>query len=165
MKKEFCNKYETVIIVDPKIQYIGDIKEKILKIIGDLNVEYFEDLGNKKLAYEIKGRKEGHYIRIEYYTKENEIIENLEKYFKINTDILKYITIRTKEAIQNDTEYDNLLYDILDIYTDNNWENEPLDEDEINCLAELLRLKLNLMNGNIIEKEYFEELDKLWEEK
>ena len=29
----------------------------------------------------------------------------------------------------------------------------------------LLRLKLNLMNGNITEKEYFEELDKLWEEK
>lgn len=154
MKKEFCNKYETVIIVDPKIQYIGDIKEKILKIIGDLNVEYFEDLGNKKLAYEIKGRKEGHYIRIEYYTRNNEIIENLERYFKINTDILKYITIRTKEAIQNDTRYYNLLYDILDVYTDNNWENEPLDEDEIDSLGEFLKLKLNLINGNITTEEY-----------
>ena len=159
MKKEFCNKYETVIIVDPKIQYIGDIKEKILKIIGDLNVEYFEDLGNKKLAYEIKGRKEGHYIRIEYYTKENEIIENLEKYFKINTDILKYITIKTNVAIQNDTEYDSLLYKILDVYTDNSWEDDPLDEDEINGLVEFLKLKLNLINGNITEKEYNKLLD------
>lgn len=159
MKKEFCNKYETVIIVDPKIQYIGDIKEKILKIIGDLNVEYFEDLGNKKLAYEIKGRKEGHYIRIEYYTKENEIIENLEKYFKINTDILKYITIKTNVAIQNDTEYYSLLYKILDVYTDNSWEDDPLDEDEINGLVEFLKLKLNLINGNITEKEYNKLLD------
>lgn len=159
MKKEFCNKYETVIIVDPKIQYIGDIKEKILKIIGDLNVEYFEDLGNKKLAYEIKGRKEGHYIRIEYYTKENEIIENLEKYFKINTDILKYLTIKTNVAIQNDTEYDSLLYKILDVYTDNSWEDDPLDEDEINGLVEFLKLKLNLINGNITEKEYNKLLD------
>ena len=33
MKKEFYNKYETVIIVNPKIKYIGDIKERILKII------------------------------------------------------------------------------------------------------------------------------------
>lgn len=159
MKKEFCNKYETVIIVNPKIKYIGDIKERILKIIGDLNVEIFEDLGNRYLAYEIQEEKEGHYIRIEYYTKEDEVIKNLERYFKINTDILKYITIRIKEAIQNDTRYYNLLYDILDVYTDNNWENEPLDEDEINGLVEFLKLKLNLMNGNITTEEYNKLLD------
>ena len=75
MKKEFYNKYETVIIVNPKIKHIGDIKERILKIIGDLNVEIFEDLGNRDLAYEIQGEKEGHYIRIEYYTKEDEDIK------------------------------------------------------------------------------------------
>lgn len=159
MKKEFYNKYETVIIVNPKIKYIGDIKEKILKIIGDLNVEIFEDLGNRNLAYKIQGEEEGHYIRIEYYAKEDEIIKNLERYFRINSDILKYITIRTNEAIQNNTEYDNLLYDILDVYTDNNWENEPLDEDEIDSLVEFLKLKLNLINGNITEEEYNKLLD------
>ena len=159
MKKEFYNKYETVIIVNPKIKYIGDIKERILKIIGDLNVEIFEDLGNRYLAYEIQEEKEGHYIRIEYHTKEDEVIKNLERYFKINTDILKYITIKTKEVTQNDTEYDNLLYDILDIYTDNNWEDDPLDEDEIDSLVEFLKLKLNLINGNITEKEYNKLLD------
>lgn len=159
MKKEFYNKYETVIIVNPKIKYIGDIKERILKIIGDLNVEIFEDLGNRDLAYEIQGEKEGHYIRIEYYTKEDEVIKKLKRYFKINTDILKYITIRTKEAIQNDTRYYNLLYDILDVYTDNNWENEPLDEDEIDSLVEFLKLKLNLINGNINTEEYNKLLD------
>lgn len=159
MKKEFYNKYETVIIVNPKIKHIGDIKERILKIIGDLNVEIFEDLGNRDLAYEIQGEKEGHYIRIEYYTKEDEVIKKLERYFKINTDILKYITIRTKEAIQNDTRYYNLLYDILDVYTDNNWENEPLDEDEIDSLVEFLKLKLNLINGNINTEEYNKLLD------
>ena len=159
MKKEFCNKYETIIIVNPKIKYIGDIKEKILKIIGDLNIETFEDLGNRDLAYEIQGEKEGHYIRIEYYAKEDEIIKNLERYFRINSDILKYITIRTNEAIQNNTKYDNLLYDILDVYTDNNWENEPLDEDEIDSLVEFLKLKLNLINGNITAEEYNKLLD------
>lgn len=159
MKKEFCNKYETIIIVNPKIKYIGNIKEKILKIIGDLNIETFEDLGNRDLAYEIQGEKEGHYIRIEYYAKEDEIIKNLERYFRINSDILKYITIRTNEAIQNNTKYDNLLYDILDVYTDNNWENEPLDEDEIDSLVEFLKLKLNLINGNITTEEYNKLLD------
>lgn len=159
MKKEFYNKYETVIIVNPKVKYIGDIKEKILKIIGDLNIEIFEDLGNRNLAYEIQEENKGHYIKIGYYAKENEIIENLEKYFEINTDILKYITIKTKEAIQNDTKYDNLLYHLLDVYTDNSWENEPLDEDEIDGLVEFLKLKLNLINGNITTEEYNKLLD------
>lgn len=160
MKKVFYNKYETVIIVNPKIKYIGDIKEKILKIIGDLNIENFEDLGNKYLAYEIQGEKEGHYIRIEYYTKEDEIIENLEKYFKINTDILKYITMRRRKAIQNNTEYDDLLYQILDVYTDNSWIfDDPLDGDEIDSLVEFLKLKLNLINGNITREEYNKLLD------
>ncbi len=159
MKKEFYNKYETGIIVNPKVKYIGDIKEKILKIIGDLNIEIFEDLGNRHLVFEIQGENEGHYIKIGYYAKENEIIENLEKYFKTNTDIFKYITIKTKEAIQNNTKYDNLLYHLLDVYTDNNWENEPLDEDEINGLIEFLKLKLNLINGNITTEEYNKLLD------
>lgn len=154
MEKEFCNKYETIIIVNPKIKYIGDIKEKILKIIGDLNIETFEDLGNKYLTYEMQEEKEGHFIRIEYYAKENGIIKNLEEYFKTNTDIFKYITIKTKEAIQDKGEFDNSLYEILDIYTEYNWENEPLDEDEVDILVNLLRIKLNLINGNITKEEY-----------
>ncbi len=159
MKKEFCNKYETIIIVNPKIKYIGDIKEKILKIIGDLNIETFEDLGNKYLTYEIQGEKEGHLIRIEYYEKKNGIIENLEKYFETNTNIFKYLTVKTKKAIQNDTRYDNLLYHILDVYTDNSWENDPLDEDKIDILVKFLKLKLNFINGNITTEEYNKLLD------
>lgn len=159
MKKEFYNKYETVIIVNPKIKYIGDIKEKILKIIGDLNVEIFEDLGNRDLAYEIQGEKKGHYIRIEYYAKEDKIIKNLERYFRINSDILKYMTIKTQEAIQDKGEFDNSLYEILDIYTEYNWENEPLDTDEVDRLVELLKIKLNLINGNITTEEYNKLLD------
>lgn len=154
MKKEFCNKYETVIIVNPKIKYIGDIKERILKIIGDLNVEIFEDLGNRYLAYEIQGEKEGHYIRIDFYAK-NGIVDVLERYFRINSDILKYLTVKTQETIQDKGEFDNSLYEILDIYTEYNWENEPLDADEVDRLVELLKIKLNLLNGNITEEEYY----------
>lgn len=159
MKKEFYNKYDTIIVVNPKVKYIGDIKKKILKTIGDLNIETFEDLGNRYLACEIQEEKEGHYIRIEYYAKENEIIKNLKEYFETNTDIFKYITVKTKEAIQNDTRYDNLLYHILDVYTDDSWENSPLDEDEIDILVEFLKLKLNFINGNITTEEYNKLLD------
>lgn len=154
MKKEFCNKYEAIIIVNPKIKYIGDIKEKILKIIGDLNIEIFEDLGNRRLPYEIQEEKEGHYIRIAFYAK-NGIVNVLERYFRINSDIFKYLTEKTQEAIQDKGEFDNSLYKILDIYTEYNWENEPLDTDEVDRLVELLKIKLNLLNGNITEEEYY----------
>lgn len=152
--RKFLNKYESVIIVNPKVKYIGDIKEKILKIIGDLNIEIFEDLGNRRLPYHIQGEEEGHYIRIDFYAK-NGIVDVLERYFRINSDILKYMTIKTQEAIKDNKELDNFLYEILDIYTEYNWENEPLDTDEVDRLAELLKTKLNFLNGNITEEEYY----------
>ena len=51
-------------------------------------------------------------------------------------------------------EYDKALYDILDTYTENSWEDEPLDGDEVDRLTEFLRAKLNLINGNITQEEY-----------
>lgn len=82
------------------------------------------------------------------------VVDDLNKCWGYNIDIYK-----------TNIEFENQLNGILNIYTANEWRDNPLDGDEINCLAELLRLKLNLMNGNITEKEYSEELDKLWEEK
>ena len=154
MNKMFLNKYKSIIIVNPELKYIGDIKEKILNIIGEFYVDSFEDMGNKKLAYEIQKNKTGHYIKIEFYAKDYEIIKELERYFRINDDILKYITIKIKEGVQDSQEYAELLCKILDIYTENSWEDYPLDSDEVDRLTEFLRAKLNLINGNITQEEY-----------
>lgn len=59
------------------------------------------------------------------------------------------------ETTQNeDLEFYDGLEEILNIYTDNEWENEPLDSDEVDRLVEILRNQLNLINGNITTKEY-----------
>ena len=154
MNKMFLNKYKSIIIVNPELKYIGDIKEKILNIIGEFYVDSFEDMGNKKLPYEIQKNKTGHYIKIEFYAKDYEIIKELERYFRINDDVLKYITIETEKWIKDNQEYDEALYEILDEYTNGNWENETLDGYEVNRLTEFLRAKLNLINGNITQEEY-----------
>lgn len=156
MDKKFLNKYESIIIVNPELKYIGDIKEKILNIVGELYIDSFEDIGIRNLAYEMQGTKTGHYIKTEFYAKDYEIINELEKYFRINDDILKFITVTTSEGAKDSIEYDDYLYGILDVYTDGSWENEPLDEDEVDRLTEVLRAKLNLINGNITEEEYNE---------
>lgn len=154
MDKMFLNKYENIIIVNPELKYIGDIKEKIFNILGEFYIDSFEDMGNKKLPYKIQGFEIGHYIKTEFYAKDLKIINELEKYFRINDDVLKYITIKTEEGIKDNQEYDEALYEILDEYTNENWENEPLDSDEVDRLTEFLRAKLNLINGNITQKEY-----------
>ena len=58
------------------------------------------------------------------------------------------------QGIKDNQEYDEALYEILDEYTNKNWENEALDGDEVDRLTEFLRAKLNLINGNITQEEY-----------
>lgn len=58
-------------------------------------------------------------------------------------------------------EFEKQLIEILDIYAPGWYEdNEPLDGDEVDILVEHLRNRLNLINGNITQKEY-EELEEI----
>lgn len=52
-------------------------------------------------------------------------------------------------------EYEKELMAILDKYA-NDWTIEPLDSDEVETLIEHLRNQLDLINGNITNKEYLE---------
>lgn len=56
-----------------------------------------------------------------------------------------------------DLEFGKQLIEILDIYTDKEWTDEPLDENEVNDLLKVLEKQLNFINGNITEKEYMED--------
>ena len=56
-------------------------------------------------------------------------------------------------------EFEKELIQILNIYTENIWQEDPLDGDEVDRLVEHLRNKLNLINGNITQEEY-ERLEK-----
>ena len=53
-------------------------------------------------------------------------------------------------------EFEKQLLEILDIYTEKDWKNEPLDSDEVDKLVEHLRNQLDLINGNITDEEYRE---------
>ena len=70
MDKMFLNKYENIIIVNPELKYIGDIKEKIFNILGEFYIDSFEDMGNRKLAYKIQEAETEHYMKTEFYAKD-----------------------------------------------------------------------------------------------
>lgn len=154
IRKGFLNKYESILILNPKISdnIIEAIRCDILSNIGTINLLKFDDMGVKRLAYDTKGCNEGHYIKIEFLGDTKDV-KNLEKYFNDVCDIIKYLTMKIQEK---DIMYEKSLYDIMDIYTENTWEEYPLDGDEVDDLINILRTKLNFINGNITNKEYLE---------
>lgn len=90
------NKYESVIIINPNIDEEA-IKETISKttdlITKDGTVTKVEEMGTKRLAYEINKCKEGYYVLF-YYETDPSAIAEIERYFRINENILKFITVR-----------------------------------------------------------------------
>ena len=63
------NKYESVVIIDPAVEEdkVKELTQKLTEIINnDGKVEQVEELGKKKLAYEVKKNKEGYYVVINF---------------------------------------------------------------------------------------------------
>ena len=60
-----------------------------------------EDMGKKKLAYEIQGNKEGHYAVYTFFGK-NEDISDIERNYRIDDNVMKFITVKMDmEAEEN----------------------------------------------------------------
>ena len=93
-------KYESCIIIvptltDDEIQgVIAGVKEKITATGGV--VISTDDMGKKKLAYEIKKNSEGYYVLFNFEIEPTQIAE-LERYFRIKDEIIKFIVVRKDE--------------------------------------------------------------------
>ena len=90
------NEYESVIIIKPNLDE-GEIEGIITEITDLINqngeVTKVEKMGVRKLAYEISKCKEGHYVVI-YFEADPSIIAELERNYRINENIIKFITVR-----------------------------------------------------------------------
>ena len=93
------NRYETVFIINPNVEEAG-IKELIQKFSDLINnagkVENVEEMGKRKLAYEIKKNKEGYYVVINFEAQP-ELIKELERIYRITDDVIKFIVVRKDE--------------------------------------------------------------------
>lgn len=92
------NKYQSVFIFNPFVTlraYLS-FEKKIQEIIGKDNIREVEKIGIKKLAYEIKNHKEGFYVAI-HFNGSFEIVEKLERYYRNNNNIMKFITIKEED--------------------------------------------------------------------
>ena len=93
------NKYESVIIVNPNVDEAGlkALEEKFTGLINENGkVESVENMGKKRLAYEIKKFKEATYLLFNFEAQPASIKE-LERVYRITDEVLKFITIRKED--------------------------------------------------------------------
>lgn len=92
------NKYESVIIINPSVEEEG-MKVLIQKFTDLINkngkVEKVDELGKKKLAYEVKKNKEGYYV-VFYFEAEPQSIAELERNYRITDEVIKFIVVRNE---------------------------------------------------------------------
>lgn len=105
MEEMYMNKYESVIIIKPTLtdeetkDTINKYKENFEKLSNQ--PVKVEDMGKKKLAYEIQGNKEGHYAVYTFFGK-NEDISDIERNYRIDDNVMKFITVKMDmEAEEN----------------------------------------------------------------
>ena len=93
------NKYESVIIINPTVE-AEKIKTLVQKFTDFINnagkVEKVDEVGKKKLAYEVKKNKEGYYVIINFEAQPELIVE-LERNYRITDEVLKFIVVRVEE--------------------------------------------------------------------
>ena len=90
------NKYESVIIVNPNLEEesVKNLIKKFSDLINtDGTVASVEEMGKRKLDYEIKKQKEGFYIVFKFEAKP-ELISELERNYRITDEVMKFIVIK-----------------------------------------------------------------------
>lgn len=93
------NKYESVVIINPNVDEEGlkALVQKFTDLINnDGKLEKVEDLGKRKLAYEIKKNKEAYY-QIFYFEANTSLISELERNYRITDEVIKFMTTKIDE--------------------------------------------------------------------
>ncbi|VEN72649.1 30S ribosomal protein S6 [Candidatus Desulfarcum epimagneticum] len=105
-------RYETIIIIDPDIdaQEQSAATERLEGLIPDHGgfLVKTDRWGSRKLAYEIRKKTTGLYTLIDYCGT-SELVNEMERFCKIDERIMKYITVLTDkepdvDAIKEDME-------------------------------------------------------------
>lgn len=90
------NKYESVIIVNPNVDEEGikALEKKFTDIINnDGKLEKIDNLGKRKLAYEVKKNNEGIYLVLTFEANAD-LIEELQRNYRITDEVIKFIVIK-----------------------------------------------------------------------
>ena len=95
------NKYESVIIINPSADE-DKVKSLIDKFSDLINkqgkVTKVDNMGKRKLAYEVKKNKEGIYV-VFYFEAEPSLIAELERNYRITDEVIKFIVVKDEREV------------------------------------------------------------------
>ena len=89
-------RYETIIIIDPDLS--AEEREPVLERVKDVIAQqdgylaFIDDWGTRKLAYEIKKKERGYYLRFDFCGT-GAVVDEIERFFRIDDRVLKYMTV------------------------------------------------------------------------
>ncbi len=100
-------RYETITIIDPDLsdEDRAQVLERTTNLIpkeGGFLI-MLDDWGNRKLAYEIKKKVRGYYVRIDYCGM-GSLVDEMERFFRIDDKILKFMTV----LLEKDADVENI---------------------------------------------------------
>ncbi len=91
--------YESIFIIKPTLsdEETEKVIQKMQEIItaGGGEIINIENWGKKKLAYEIKKHKKGHYVLI-HFKAEGPLVKELERNYRLSDAVIKFITVKLK---------------------------------------------------------------------
>ncbi len=89
-------RYETFIIIDPDLsdEERSPIFEKVRDLIQQEKclLVMLDEWGSRRLAYEIKKKSRGYYVRFDYCGTEK-LVDEMERFFRIDDRVMKYMTV------------------------------------------------------------------------
>ena len=95
-------RYETFVIVDSDLsqeqreQVVQRVEDLITQMDGYLVIT--DEWGERKLAYDIKKRSRGYYVRFDYCGL-SPLVNEIERFFRIDDRALKYMTVLLDKAV------------------------------------------------------------------
>ncbi len=99
-------RYETIFIIDNDLS--EEERSPIFERLKDLVHQYngllvmVDEWGGKKLAYEIKKKARGYYVRLDYCGL-GILVNEIERFFRIDDRILKYMTVLLDKDVDIET--------------------------------------------------------------
>ncbi len=121
-------RYETIFIVDPDLseEERSPLFERLKPLFPQLDgfLVMVDEWGTKKLAYEIKKKKRGYYVRLDYCGT-GPLVSEIERFFRIDDRVLKYMTV----LLEEDVDLESLKAELAEAETKEDRPDQPEETD------------------------------------
>lgn len=95
--------YESIFIINANLtdEETASVIKKMQDVVAKQGGEMtkFEDWGKKKLAYEIKKQKRGHYAFFQFKAAPG-VVAELERTYKLTDAVIKFLTVKLEKELR-----------------------------------------------------------------